>query len=70
MIDTLAGRHEEKKKIRHIKKQSPDQGEVPVKINAKTTIWIKRGQDPEVRKAMYLERIWRQEQADKSSKFL
>lgn len=70
MIDSLKFRHEEKKNIRRVKKALPDQGEIPVKINEKTTIWIKAGQDPEVRKAMYLARIYRQEQADKSSKFL
>jgi hypothetical protein len=67
MIDTIAGRRREKSRIKAL---SPDMGVIPVVINAKTTIWIKEGQDPEERRAMYLERIWRQEQADKKTKFL
>ncbi|MEI6567638.1 MAG: hypothetical protein WCR20_13255 [Verrucomicrobiota bacterium] len=70
MIDSLKFRHEEKKRIRHIKKILPDHEEIPVRINAKTTLLLKPGQDPEERKAMYLERVWRQEQREKSSKFI
>lgn len=68
MIDSLKFRSEEKTAIRSKKKVSPDMGKIPVKINAKTTIWIKKDQDPEERKGMYLERISQQDQKDKKYK--
>lgn len=68
MIDTLKGRHEEKAIIRRIKKVSPDQGLIPVRINTKTVIFVKKGQDPQERKEAYLHRVFLQDQRDKKSR--
>jgi hypothetical protein len=54
MIDTIKGRHEER---RRIKKLVPDQGVFPVRIDHKTVIYIKKGQDPEERKRIHIENV-------------
>lgn len=65
MTNSISGHREARSRN---KKVLPDQGVTRVFIDSKTYIIIKKGQDPEERKAAYLHRIFLQEKRDKKSK--
>lgn len=59
MIDTLKGRHEEKATIRRIKKTIPIDKTIPLRIDAKTVIYISKEDDPEKKKAEFISKLER-----------
>lgn len=57
MIDSLKFRHEEKATIRRIKKDVAVQKTVPLRIDAKTVIYINKEDDPVKKKADFIEKL-------------
>lgn len=56
MIDSLEYRIEEKKRISKKKDAFVDLRTIPVRVNAKTVIWIKPTDDPQEKVKQFLDR--------------